>query len=180
MLAIAACPGAAEAEAGGADMEDGRVVARLAGLGRRTPPLARDLAAYAALLAVFVATAGLPSVELSLAVLPLATAIVALSVAFGRATAIFAALGLLVTLRLKAHLDIPVPLEPGEVLVACALGFAVAVATDRLRWHRRNAARAYDWADLAARQHVPDAPKTRRAPAPGDSFAQAFRSEGGV
>lgn len=156
----------------------------------RATPLLGDVLACATLLGVLLATAGLPSVELSLAVVPVAAAFLLAFLAFGRASAILAALVLGIALRVDDSLEAHIGLRPGEMFGAAAIGIGAALVWQRLRGERRRVAAAHEWADRTARDAARVAeprpaqrPAQRPAPlaaSPSDAFAQAFRSEGGV
>jgi hypothetical protein len=165
----------------------------------RSPALARDLLAVGLVMTVLAATGGLPRIELSLAILPLAGVIFAIAMTLGRGSAVFAALLALLLLRAKEQLAWRVVVETGEMLVAGIGGIAMAVVAERIRQYREDAARAHEWAALSSRQtsrvgptwYEPGRPPgtlaarshvapSRAGSEGADALAQAFRSEGGV
>ena len=174
---------------------------------RRLPTLARDGFAVLLILGLFAAGAGLPMVTIPGALLPLLPALLLVAVAFGRNSAVLAAL--LAALAVRQQWFGPSAGQEdstaGLVLMAIVLAGAVAVSGLLDAWRRRRAEAvlAHEQVDATARlaterlamahrtlweaqerlaqaEAEAQAQRPQRPPGPDAILDSAFRSEGGI
>lgn len=129
---------------------------------RRLPALARDLSAVLAVLAAFAAAAALPTVDVPAAALVLVPTLLVAALAFGRDSALLAALFAALAAR---HLpygpeDGPVGLLP--ILVLSAMALVLAAFLEELRRSRTEAESAHLRSDTTARRAAERVEMARR------------------
>lgn len=123
---------------------------------RRLPPVVRDCGAVLLVLGLFMAGAHLPLITIPGALLPLLPALLLAALAFGRNSALLAAL--LAALAVRQHWFGTVAGEAGSevalLLMAALLAAALGVSGLLDAWHRRRAevVVAHEQVDAAARR----------------------------